>query len=191
MMWQFRALPNDTLKIFCNTPSFHPSLSFDALRYQITWRFDGILILWQTAEGLKQAVNKQDLAICGTDVVLEPASSLNAYNTVFNEESIADLGFPIAFLKNPSRTVVVKELPEDLSFHYLKGALSSWGHVSSFGLVPHLPMLMCSSRWLIFNTSISLNLMSFASCDAFFIELLFCMHLCVETGRERKYIQTY
>lgn len=95
---------------------------------------DGILTFLQTEEGLIKALSKTDVAVCGADVVVEAASHIEFHSRLSNMEPAEDGDFPAAFLQNPTRTVMVKGLPEHASFYQLKHALQFWGRISGLAM---------------------------------------------------------
>lgn len=85
------------------------------------------MVLLQTQEGLQKALGKTDLTVRNIDVFVEGASSRDVPNKVTVPNLIGDPKVPTALVKNPTRTVVIKQLTDDISSHHLKEALDFCG----------------------------------------------------------------
>nr|XP_010906789.1 uncharacterized protein LOC105033614 [Elaeis guineensis] len=104
------------------------------VRTRIENRYNYAYVCFKTEEGLVKALSKTDVAVCGADVVVEAASPIEFHSRLSNVEPAKDGDFPSAFLQNPTRTVVVKGLPENTPFYQLKHALSFWGRISGLAM---------------------------------------------------------
>ncbi|XP_008802180.2 uncharacterized protein LOC103716090 [Phoenix dactylifera] len=97
-------------------------------------RYNYAYVCFKTEEGLIKALSKTGVAVCGADVVVEATSPIKFHSRLANMEPAKDGDFPAAFLKNPTRTVMVKGLPENTSFYQLKHALSFWGCITGLAM---------------------------------------------------------
>lgn len=93
------------------------------------------LVLLQTREGSLKALRKSDLVIEGSFVLVEATSLEDVPNKISIPNLIGDLEVPLLLVKNPTRTVMIKQLTHDISTYQLKEALAFCGSgISSFFL---------------------------------------------------------
>ena len=85
---------------------------------------------------MEKALKKTDLMVKGADVTVQAASFVeNEPSRIFIPELIGDPDVPAAQVKNPTRTVKIKQLTDDISSHQLKEALAFCGSgISNFYL---------------------------------------------------------
>ncbi|TQE08351.1 hypothetical protein C1H46_005979 [Malus baccata] len=93
--------------------------------------FRNAWVHFKTQEGLQKALGKTDLTVRNIDIFVEAASSRDVPNKVTVPKLIGDPKVPTALVKNPTRTVVIKQLTDDISSHHLKEALDFCGSAIS------------------------------------------------------------
>ncbi|KAM1172147.1 hypothetical protein ACFXTH_022410 [Malus domestica] len=93
--------------------------------------FRNAWVHFKTQEGLQKALGKTDLTVRNIDIFVEAASSKDVRNKVTVPKLIGDPKVPTALVKNPTRTVVIKQLTDDISSHHLKEALDFCGSAIS------------------------------------------------------------
>lgn len=88
----------------------------------------------QTRQALQKALMKTDLTIASGDVLVEATCSVeDKPRRISIPNLISDPDIPVALVKNPTRTVMIKQLTSDVSSHQLKEALGfCGGGISSF-----------------------------------------------------------
>uniref|UniRef100_A0A2N9FDQ4 RRM domain-containing protein n=1 Tax=Fagus sylvatica TaxID=28930 RepID=A0A2N9FDQ4_FAGSY len=98
--------------------------------------FKDVYLHFKEREGLEKALKKTDLMVKGADVTVQAASFVeNEPSRIFIPELIGDPDVPAAQVKNPTRTVKIKQLTDDISSHQLKEALAFCGSgISNFYL---------------------------------------------------------
>ncbi|XVF28577.1 hypothetical protein REPUB_Repub15cG0042000 [Reevesia pubescens] len=97
--------------------------------------FKDSLVHFETRKGCQIALKKNDLMIRNTEVFLEGTSSEDMDNAISIPDLIGDPDAPVALVKNPTKTIKVKHLSEDISSQQLKEALAfSHSRISSFFL---------------------------------------------------------
>ncbi|KAL6292258.1 hypothetical protein ACE6H2_000400 [Prunus campanulata] len=97
--------------------------------------FRDACVHFKTRFGSQRALRKTDLVIGNADVVVVATSLEDVLNKVSIPNVIGDSELPVALIKNPTRTVMIKHLTHDISSHHLKGALAFCGSgISSFFL---------------------------------------------------------
>lgn len=86
------------------------------------------LFLLQTREVMQKALQTVDLMVNGGIVVLETASSLEYLCTKIPIPNlIGDPNAPAALLKNPTRTVAIKQLTSEICTRHIEEALTFCG----------------------------------------------------------------
>lgn len=78
----------------------------------------------QTGKGLKEALKKTDLMIGKANVIVEAPSFVPDTTMILIPELIGDPDVPAALVKNPTRTVKIKQLAQDISSDQLQKALA-------------------------------------------------------------------
>ncbi|KAA3480863.1 Polyadenylate-binding 1-A [Gossypium australe] len=87
--------------------------------------FKDFLVNFKTREGSQLALKKNDLMVMETEAFVEPTSSEDTAGAIISiPDPISDPKAPTALLKNPTKTVKVKNLCEDISLQQLKEALA-------------------------------------------------------------------
>ncbi|KAK3015945.1 hypothetical protein RJ639_005760 [Escallonia herrerae] len=96
-------------------------------------------IYFKTREGLQKALEMTDLLVKGVIVSMEAVSSLDSISKRFPiPYLIDDPNVPAALAKNPTRTVMLKELTDDISSHDIEKALGFCGsNISGKRLLIH------------------------------------------------------
>ncbi|CAL5416491.1 unnamed protein product [Camellia sinensis] len=91
-------------------------------------------IYFKTKEGMQKALEKSNLIVKKKTVVVEATCSTeNMPNRTLIPDLIGDPDVPASLVKNPTRTVMIKELTPDMSSHEIKKALAFCGsNVSGF-----------------------------------------------------------
>ncbi|KAK3016859.1 hypothetical protein RJ639_005980, partial [Escallonia herrerae] len=91
-------------------------------------------VYFKTREGLQKALEMTDLLVKGVIVSMEAVSSLDSISTRFLIPNlIDDPNVPAALAKNPTRTVMLKQLTDDISSHDIEKALAFCGsNISGF-----------------------------------------------------------
>lgn len=82
---------------------------------------------FKTREGSQNALRKSDLIIEGSFVLVEATSLDDLPNKISIPNLIGDLEVPLVLVKNPTRTVMIKQLTHDISTYQLKEALAFCG----------------------------------------------------------------
>lgn len=89
----------------------------------------------QTREGYQNALKKTDLMVLNAEAFVEASSSEDMDDAISIPDLIGDPDAPVALVKNPTKTVKVKQLSEDISSQQLKEALAfCQSGISSFYL---------------------------------------------------------
>ncbi|PPR91492.1 hypothetical protein GOBAR_AA29192 [Gossypium barbadense] len=87
--------------------------------------FKDFLVHFKSREGSQLALKKDDLMVMETEAFVEPTSSEDTAGAIISiPDPISDPEAPTALLKNPTKTVKVKNLCEDISLQQLKDALA-------------------------------------------------------------------
>ncbi|XP_052876520.1 uncharacterized protein LOC108462663 isoform X3 [Gossypium arboreum] len=87
--------------------------------------FKDFLVHFKSREGSQLALKKNDLMVMETEAFVEPTSSEDTAGAIISiPDPISDPEAPTALLKNPTKTVKVKNLCEDISLQQLKDALA-------------------------------------------------------------------
>ncbi|CAL5413605.1 unnamed protein product [Camellia sinensis] len=91
-------------------------------------------IYFKTKEGMQKALEKSNLIVKNKTVVVEATCSTeNMPNRTLIPDLIGDPDVPASLVKNPTQTVMIKELTPDMSSHEIKKALAFCGsNVSGF-----------------------------------------------------------
>ncbi|KAM5553201.1 hypothetical protein ABKV19_025429 [Rosa sericea] len=82
---------------------------------------------FKTREGSHKALRKSELVIQGAHVVVDATSLEDVPNKISIPNLIGDPEVPLMLVKNPTRTVMIKQLTHDISSHQLKEALAFCG----------------------------------------------------------------
>ncbi|KAK9289289.1 hypothetical protein L1049_017765 [Liquidambar formosana] len=86
---------------------------------------DTYLLKKETREGLQKALKKTDLRVRNSDAIVGTTSSLEDMpNRISIPNLIVDPDVPVSLVKNPSRTIMIKELTHGISLRHLKEAFS-------------------------------------------------------------------
>ncbi|XP_039048668.1 uncharacterized protein LOC120189452 [Hibiscus syriacus] len=86
--------------------------------------FKDFLIHFETREGSETALKKNDPIIMNAEAFVESISSEDSGSAISIPDLIGDPEAPSALVKNPTKTVKVKHLPEDISSQKLKEELA-------------------------------------------------------------------
>lgn len=78
----------------------------------------------QTREGLENAIGKSGLLIGGVPVIVESATSENTSTTIHVPSLLGDPDVPAALVKNPTRTIKIEQLTQEMSSHHIIEALA-------------------------------------------------------------------
>ncbi|KAJ0970460.1 hypothetical protein J5N97_023337 [Dioscorea zingiberensis] len=98
-------------------------------------RFNYAFIFFKTEEGLRKALSKTNVAVAGADVATEASfAPSDMRDRMLCAEQVDNGDFPNHFLKDPRRTIIITGLPNNLSFHHLKGALSPLGRITGISM---------------------------------------------------------
>ncbi|KAK2973878.1 hypothetical protein RJ640_013932 [Escallonia rubra] len=85
-------------------------------------------VYFKTREGLRKALEMTDLLVQGVIVSMEAVSSLDSISKrIPIPNLIDDPNVPAALVKNPTRTVILKQLTDDISSHDIEKALAFCG----------------------------------------------------------------
>ncbi|KAF9605704.1 hypothetical protein IFM89_018047 [Coptis chinensis] len=85
-------------------------------------------VRFKTKEGMRKALTNSSTVVGKYDVILEPVSpSTYTSNRLIRPNLIGVCGIPPSFVKNPTRTVMVKGLPHNVSSHHLEETFSFSG----------------------------------------------------------------
>ncbi|KAM0932245.1 putative RNA recognition motif domain, nucleotide-binding alpha-beta plait domain superfamily [Dioscorea sansibarensis] len=125
------AKAKDLIQAFCDSGPISEILILPSREN----RFKYAQIFFKTEEGLRKALSKTDVTVGGADVAMEAAITPSEIcDRRFCIEQVNSADFPDHFLKNPSRTVIINRVPDNLSFHDLKCALSTWGSITGIAM---------------------------------------------------------
>ncbi|KAF9673577.1 hypothetical protein SADUNF_Sadunf10G0038700 [Salix dunnii] len=95
--------------------------------------FDAFLH-FETRQGLHKALEKPEVLVKNSNAFIDE-TSLDTAQRISIPNLIGDIDIPVALVKNPTRTVKIKQLTNDISAHQLKEALSFCGSgINSFFL---------------------------------------------------------
>ncbi|XWS08771.1 hypothetical protein CRYUN_Cryun40dG0029500 [Craigia yunnanensis] len=86
--------------------------------------FKDFLVHFKTRKGYQIALKKNDLMVLNTEAFVEATSSEDMDDAISIPNLIGDPDAPVALVKNPTKTVKVKHLSEDISSQQLKKALA-------------------------------------------------------------------
>ncbi|KAF8388250.1 hypothetical protein HHK36_026916 [Tetracentron sinense] len=90
-------------------------------------KFKDAYVYFKTKEGLQKALDKTDASVGSSDVIIEATSSTSMPHKITHPNLIGDPDVPAALVKNPTRTVMIKQLTHDLPSRHLRGAFSFCG----------------------------------------------------------------
>ncbi|KAJ6721732.1 hypothetical protein OIU85_024791 [Salix viminalis] len=95
--------------------------------------FDAFLH-FKTRQGLHKALEKPEVMVKNSNAFIDE-TSLDTAKRISIPNLIGDIDIPVELVKNPTRTVKIKQLTNDISSHQLKEALSFCGSgINSFFL---------------------------------------------------------
>ncbi|KAH9300708.1 hypothetical protein KI387_012291, partial [Taxus chinensis] len=96
-------------------------------------KFNYASIIFKTEEALQKALMKKDIIVSGGDVVVKAASS-STQNLCQDSAPmvVENIPEPLTEIKFPRCTVMIKDLPQGISFKHLKHALAFFGNISRF-----------------------------------------------------------
>lgn len=82
-------------------------------------------LYFKTRDGMEKALQTIDLVVHGNAVIVEPASSLeNLSKKISIPNVIGDPDAPAALVKNPTRTVAIKQLTPEICSRHIEEALT-------------------------------------------------------------------
>ncbi|XP_017975002.1 PREDICTED: uncharacterized protein LOC18603245 isoform X1 [Theobroma cacao] len=97
--------------------------------------FKDFVVHFETREGYQNALKKTNLMVLNAEAFVEASSSEDMDDAISIPDLIGDPDAPVALVKNPTKTVKVKQLSEDISSQQLKEALAfCQSGISSFYL---------------------------------------------------------
>ncbi|GLJ30095.1 hypothetical protein SUGI_0595110 [Cryptomeria japonica] len=100
-------------------------------------RYNYASIIFRTEETFQKALTKKNLLVCGSELLVKMAFSSNQNLCQDSAPRVAEnVAVPLAELKNPRCTIMIKGLPHAISFKHLKNALAFFGNVSRFLMGP-------------------------------------------------------